>query len=77
MSSYNSYAVPPRSPTFGFFPTAPAAPHAFSSLHGDPRDAHAMYASLGSSMGFQSSSHQSHGGSGSGSHNPLKKLYRK
>ena len=74
MSSFN-YAAAPRSPTFGFFPTAPSAPHAFSTLHGNPRDSHAMYAALGSSMGPQSSGSQSH--SGGGSFNPLKKLYRK
>ncbi|KIJ66418.1 hypothetical protein HYDPIDRAFT_62081, partial [Hydnomerulius pinastri MD-312] len=55
-----NYAAPPQSPTFGFFPTAPSAPHAFSTLHGNPRDNHAMYASLGSSMGFQSSGQPSH-----------------
>ncbi|KAF9225330.1 hypothetical protein BS17DRAFT_700341 [Gyrodon lividus] len=74
MSSFNSYAAP-QSPTFGFFPTAPSAPHAFSGLHGNPRDTHTMYAALSSSVGFQSSGSQSH--SGSSSHNPLKKLYRK
>ncbi|KAF8845986.1 hypothetical protein BDN67DRAFT_891353 [Paxillus ammoniavirescens] len=74
MSSFTTYSVPPRSPTFGFFPTAPSAPHAFSSLHGDPRDMHTMYAALGSSMGFQPNGSQSHGG---GSQNTLKKFYRK
>ncbi|KAI6031346.1 hypothetical protein BKA83DRAFT_4199051, partial [Pisolithus microcarpus] len=53
MSSYDGYPSAPRSPTFGFFPTAPASPHAFSTIHGDPRDTHAMYASLGSQLGFQ------------------------
>ncbi|KIK78315.1 hypothetical protein PAXRUDRAFT_834609 [Paxillus rubicundulus Ve08.2h10] len=75
MSSFTTYSVPPRSPTFGFFPTAPSAPHAFSSLHGDPRDTHTMYAALGS-MGFQSSGSPSHSG-GSSSQNTLKKFYRK
>ncbi|KAF8433510.1 hypothetical protein L210DRAFT_3411780 [Boletus edulis BED1] len=74
MSSFN-YAAAPQSPTFGFFPTAPSAPHAFSALHGDPRDSHAMYAALGSAMRMQSSSSQSH--NGGGSFNPLKKLCRK
>ncbi|KAG0707611.1 hypothetical protein DFH29DRAFT_844717 [Suillus ampliporus] len=73
MSHYNNYTAPPRSPTFGFFPTAPSAPHSFSTMHGNPRDSHAMYSALGSSMGFQSSSRQS----GGGSSNPLMKLYRK
>ncbi|KAF9245674.1 hypothetical protein BU15DRAFT_40808 [Melanogaster broomeanus] len=78
MSSFNSYAAPPQSPTFGFFPNAPLAPHAFSgsALHGDPRDTHAMYAALGSSMGFQPSSSQSRSSSGS-SQGTLKKHYRK
>ncbi|KAN0100218.1 hypothetical protein V8E55_000202 [Tylopilus felleus] len=74
MSSYN-YTAPPQSPTFGFFPTAPSAPHVFSTLHGNPRDSHAMYAALGSSMGLQSSSSQSH--NNGSSFNPLKKLCRK
>ncbi|KAH7930467.1 hypothetical protein BV22DRAFT_1000739 [Leucogyrophana mollusca] len=74
MSSYTSYPAQPTSPTFGFFPTAPSAPHAFSSFHGNPREQHAMYASLGSSMGFQNGQQpQSHNSSS----NPLKKLYRK
>ncbi|KAG6331722.1 hypothetical protein ID866_7372 [Astraeus odoratus] len=74
MSSYNSCSAPPQSPTFGFFPTAPSAPHAFSTLHGDPRDNHATYASLGSHLGFQSGTQSSHT---STSQNPLRKLYRK
>ncbi|KAH0837924.1 hypothetical protein J3R83DRAFT_6156 [Lanmaoa asiatica] len=74
MSSFN-YAAPPQSPTFGFFPAAPSAPHAFSTLHRDPRDSHSMYAALGSAMGLQSSSSQSR--NSGGSFNPLKKLYRK
>ncbi|KAI6112447.1 hypothetical protein EDD16DRAFT_1865581 [Pisolithus croceorrhizus] len=74
MSSYDGYPATPRSPTYGFFPTSPAAPHAFSTLHGDPRDTHAMYASLGSQMGFQPRTQPSNTGS---SQNPLKKLYRK
>ncbi|KAG9313959.1 hypothetical protein JVU11DRAFT_4733 [Chiua virens] len=73
MSSFN-YAAPPQSPTFGIFPSAPCAPHAFSSVHGNPRDSHAMYASLSPSMGFKSGNPQSNK---SGSINPLKKLFRK
>ncbi|OAX42089.1 hypothetical protein K503DRAFT_767075 [Rhizopogon vinicolor AM-OR11-026] len=75
MAHYNNYTSPPQSPTFGFFPTAPSAPHAFSSMHGNPRDSHAMYTALGSSMSFQSGSH--HRQSSDGSSNPLKKFYRK
>ncbi|KAG2118159.1 uncharacterized protein F5147DRAFT_670203 [Suillus discolor] len=75
MSRYNNYTTPPRSPTFGFFPTAPSSPHAFSAMQGNPRDSHNMYSALSSSMGFQSSSQprQSNGGSS----NPLMKFYRK
>ncbi|KAG1754732.1 uncharacterized protein EDB91DRAFT_1095257 [Suillus paluster] len=75
MSHYNNYTSPPRSPTFGFFPTAPSAPHAFPAMHGNPRDSHAMYSALSSSMGFQSGSQRRQ--SGGGSSNPLTKLYRK
>ncbi|KIM70094.1 hypothetical protein SCLCIDRAFT_1207389 [Scleroderma citrinum Foug A] len=74
MSSYNGYTAPPQSPTFGFFPNAPSAPHAFSAFHADPRDTHAMYASLGSHMGNQPGSQSSPTG---GSQNPLRRLYRK
>ncbi|KAL4067310.1 hypothetical protein V8B97DRAFT_1977184 [Scleroderma yunnanense] len=74
MSSYNGYTTAPQSPTFGFFPTAPSAPHAFSSFHADPRDAHAMYASLGSYTGSQSGPQAAHT---SGSQNPLRRLCRK
>lgn len=72
--SYNGYAAPPQSPTFGFFPTAPSAPHAFSSFHADPRDTHAMYASLGSPTSNQSRSQSPPTG---GSQNPLRRFYRK
>lgn len=75
MSHYNKYTAPPQSPSFGFFPTAPSAPHAFSSMHHNPRDSHAMYASLGSSMGFQSGGQRRQNNGGSS--NPLKRLYRK
>ncbi|KAG1773986.1 hypothetical protein EV702DRAFT_73134 [Suillus placidus] len=75
MSRYNNYTTPARSPTFGFFPTAPSAPHAFSTMQGNPRDSHNMYSALGSSMGFQSSSQRTQ--SNSGSSNPLMKFYRK
>ncbi|KAG1797603.1 uncharacterized protein BJ212DRAFT_1289585, partial [Suillus subaureus] len=63
------------SPTFGFFPTAPSSPHAFSAMQGNPRDSHAMYSALGSAMGFQSNSPRSQ--SNGGSSNPLMKFYRK
>ncbi|KAG1771263.1 hypothetical protein EDD22DRAFT_816040 [Suillus occidentalis] len=75
MSHYNNYTTPQRSPTFGFFPTSPSAPHAFSTMQGNPRDSHAMYSALGSAMGFQSSSQRSQ--SNGRSSNPLKKFYRK
>ncbi|KAG6813237.1 hypothetical protein H0H92_012874 [Tricholoma furcatifolium] len=45
MSSY-SYPAP-SSPTYGFFPTGPAAPHAFASMHQSPRDTHAIIAVFG------------------------------
>ncbi|EGO31152.1 hypothetical protein SERLADRAFT_376867 [Serpula lacrymans var. lacrymans S7.9] len=90
MSSYNyAYTSPPTSPTYGFFPSGPASPHAFSSFHQDPRQTHNMYASLGSAMGYQSSGHSSQSShshshhhshqrsSSSSSSNPLKKLYRR
>ncbi|KAG2149469.1 hypothetical protein BD769DRAFT_1406332 [Suillus cothurnatus] len=75
MSHYNNYAASPRSPTYGFFPTAPSSPHAFSTMQGNPRDKHSMYSALGSAMGFQSSSSRSQ--SNGGSSNPLMKFYRK
>jgi len=44
-------------------------------MHHNPRDEHAMYASLGSSMGFQSGGQRRQNNGGSS--NPLKRLYRK
>ena len=41
------YTSPPTSPLSGFFPTAPAAPHAFAGFQQDPRATHAVYAALG------------------------------
>ncbi|EIW87154.1 hypothetical protein CONPUDRAFT_79312 [Coniophora puteana RWD-64-598 SS2] len=73
----SSYCNVPMSPSTGFFPSAPGAPHAFSGMHGgDPREAHDMYAALGSSFGFRSDS-QGSPNQNRNSMSSLKKLVRR
>ena len=47
-SDMSFYTSSPTSPLSGFFPTAPAGPHAFAGFQQDPRAQHATYAALGS-----------------------------
>lgn len=72
MSSY--YMSPSSSPMASFFPTGPAAPHAFASFQQDPRDAQSMYAALRPSNAHNAAQGQRSQASHTGS---LKKVFGK
>ncbi|TFL03369.1 hypothetical protein BDV98DRAFT_602823 [Pterulicium gracile] len=48
MSSYVDYNSPPRSPSFGLFPTGATSPNAMAHYYSDPRQNHNMYSAFSS-----------------------------